>query len=154
LRAPVSTSWLSVEAGQRLAVFGPGEDTEIRARMERGMLDVVLRQTGFYASDPTWINDARRRANDGPADGSSCDDDGQCRQVKEEARAWSDANPGDPFSLALRAVAEFGLGSTEKALAAADRGLAAADQLPPSPRRDRAVRLLTRHRAEFRAGLP
>jgi hypothetical protein len=138
LRVPVRVYWASTESGFAGKNWGAAGDTEVEARLLRGYIDVLLRQADKTAASSDPVSDPQPVLQD---------------WVKG-ASDRVDASPDDPFLLDLLAFALFANGKVEEAVKAADRGLDAAGRLPPSPRRDRAVRLLTRHRADIRAGLP
>jgi hypothetical protein len=135
LRAPVRVHWATVVPFFVGKDSKPVEDTEVQTRFHREHLDVLLRSSSKAAKDR-----AERSV--------------QLKGIERYPAAIGKAHPNDPFCLDLRAVEQFATGHPDEALRGVERGLAAAEAMPPSPRRDRAIRLLRRHREEFRGGLP
>jgi hypothetical protein len=133
LRVPVRVHFASAEFGLTGSPV-PGESVEVQARFHRAFIDVLLRQTDL--SDP--------KADPKP----------ELQRTLQTARGLVRAHPDDPFCLDLLAVAHFATGQREEALNTVARGLDAIKKMPSSALRARAARLLGRHLAEFRAGLP
>jgi hypothetical protein len=133
LRVPVRVHWASVESG--LAGKGVrGETEEVYARYYRGYIDVLLRQSDH--SDP--------KADPKP----------ELQRMLQTIQGLVQKRPNNPLALDLLAVTHFALGQRDEALKAIDRARDAVKRMPDSPKRRRAALLLSRHEAEFRAGLP